>query len=99
MQKYCPLKPFFFVELVKGGLAFILFFYNFFVKRIQWLKNRMFNNLKLIIPYIILLYIIVVSLTYLTFEIKYEVWLFLALMDYIEKNYAKNKGTNLDCLS
>jgi len=37
------------------------------------------------IPKIILLFIVLSGMIYITYHVKYEVWIFLALTDYLEK--------------
>lgn len=77
-------KTYFFDHLLFGGLGFLLFFYLFFIRRL-----RRISKIKNIYPLrIVLVYIILASIFYLTFHIKYEVWFFLAFLDYFENNHA-----------
>lgn len=80
-------KTYFFDQLIFGGIGFLLFFYLFFIKRIQWIRKRILQELSFTINYVTLLFIIMISFTYITFHIKYEIWLFLALLDYIEYHF------------
>lgn len=80
--KFLSSKTYFFDHLVFAGIPFLLFYYLFFIKRYQRLSRL--NNVSLI--KIILAFIILSSVTYTTFIIKYEVWFFLAVIDVIEKN-------------
>jgi hypothetical protein len=82
-------KTYFFNNLVYGGVPFLLFFYLFFIKRIFTLSKIKAKHLMLLkIP---LLFIILSSFLYVTFEIKYEVWFFLAFVDVLS-NKLKNQS-------
>lgn len=87
-------KTYFFDQLIFGGVFFLLFFFMFFVNRLFWIKKIMFENFYMMYSYIILICIILSGITYLTFHIKYEIWFFLALIDFIENKY-KNRETML----
>ena len=78
--KYLSSKTYFFDELVFGGIAFLLFFYYFFIKR----YFRLVVLPKSYILRMILIYIILSSIFYLTFSIKYEIWFFLAFIDFYQ---------------
>jgi len=84
--KFLSSKTYFFDHLVFGGIPFLLFFYLFFIKRLQKLKK--IRNTYLL--RIILVYVILASIFYLTFHIKYEIWFFLAFIDYFEKYGKEN---------
>ena len=72
-------KTYFFDNLVFGGIFFLLFFYLFFLKRYFIFSKIKSSSLAFIrIP---LLYIILSSIVYVTFAIKYEIWFFLAFID------------------
>jgi len=86
--KFLSSKTYFFDHLVFAGIPFLLFYYLFFIKRYQRLSKL--NDVYLI--KIILAFIILSSITYTTFIIKYEVWFFLALIDVIEKNKQLEKA-------
>ncbi len=75
-------KTYFFDQLVFGGIPFLLFYYLFFIKRIKRIK-KIANSYLL---RIVLIYTLLASVFYLTFHIKYEIWFFLAFIDYFEKN-------------
>ena len=75
-------KTYFFDNLIYGGISFLLFFYYFFIKRYFFFSKQSYSSLSFIkIP---LLYIVLSSLLYVTFAIKYEVWFFLAFLDVLE---------------
>ena len=80
--KYLSSKTYFFDHLVFAGIPFLLFFYLFFIKRYQ----RLSRLPETYLIKVILAFIILSSIAYVTFSIKYEVWFFLALADVIEKN-------------
>jgi hypothetical protein len=75
-------KTYFFNHLVFGGLAFLLFFYKFFVKR--YFKLAAIQGSYIL--RIVLIYLTLSGVFYLTFNIKYEVWFFLAFLDYYQQN-------------
>lgn len=81
-SKFLSSKTYFFDHLVFAGIPFLIFFYLFFIKRYQRLSK--FKEIYLI--KIILVFIVLSSVTYITLNIKYEVWFFLAIIDVIEKN-------------
>ncbi|WP_157972940.1 O-antigen ligase family protein [Aureibaculum luteum] len=75
-------KTYFFDHLVFAGIPFLLFYYLFFIKR----YNQLSKLKGVYLVKIILAFLILSSITYTTFSIKYEVWFFLAIIDVIEKN-------------
>lgn len=83
--KFLSSKTYFFDHLIYGGIPFLVFFYLFFIRRLNYLSR--FKNIYLLI--IVLVYIILASIFYLTFHIKYEIWFFLAFLDYFEKHELK----------
>lgn len=85
--KFLSSKTYFFDHLVFGGLAFLLFFYLFFIKRLNKIKKV--KNTYLL--RMILIYVVLAAIFYLTFHIKYEIWFFLAFVDYFE-NYEKGEA-------
>lgn len=81
-------KTYFFNNLVFGGIPFLLFYYLFFIRRYYSIAKIQADNLSLIkIP---LIFIILSSFVYITLEIKYEVWFFLAFIDVLSNKF-KNK--------
>ncbi|MCP2026417.1 putative membrane protein [Flavobacterium sp. HSC-32F16] len=75
-------KTDFFDNLIFGGFGFILFFYNFFIKRyIFFSKFRDTNFFFIKTP---LLFFILAGLIYVTFYIKYEVWFLMAFLDVLQ---------------
>jgi hypothetical protein len=78
--KFLSSKTYFFDHLVFGGVGFLLFFYSFFIKRYY----KLIYLRKAYILRIILLYIIFSGIFYLTFSIKYEIWFFLAFIDFYQ---------------
>lgn len=91
-SKSLSTKTYFFDQLIFGGVGFLLFFYLFFIKRIQWIRNRMLKEFSFTQSYIIILFIIFIGFTYITFHIKYEIWMFLALIDFIEYHYYEKEN-------
>jgi hypothetical protein len=88
-SKNLSTKTFFFNHLIFGGIPFLFFFYLFFVRRyffISKIKNVVFTFVR--IP---LLYIILSGFIYITFDIKYEVWFFLAFVDVIANKLKKDE--------
>ncbi|MDQ1168097.1 hypothetical protein [Flavobacterium sp. SORGH_AS_0622] len=75
-------KTDFFDNLMYGGLGFIVFFYNFFIKRYFFFsKFRDTNFFFIKAP---LLFCILAGLIYITFYIKYEVWFLMAFLDALQ---------------
>lgn len=82
-------KSEFFDQLIYGGIVYIYFFYKFFVKRfLIFSKVKKQEVYFLRIP---LLFIILAGIIYITYHIKYEVWLFLAFLDFIQDHYTENE--------
>lgn len=78
-------KSDFFDQLMYGGVVYLYFFYRFYVKRVLF-----FHNIKKQEVYFLripLLFIILAGIIYITYHIKYEVWLFLAFLDFIQDTY------------
>lgn len=73
--------------LMQGGIGFLIFYYIIFIKKyIVLIKTNGNIYLK-----IILLYIILAGVVYITYLIKYEVWFFIAFLDaYLNKNKSDN---------
>ncbi|UUV22430.1 hypothetical protein [Paenimyroides aestuarii] len=83
-------KTAFFDELMYGGIFFLIFFYQFFIKRyfnLNKIKNIDFYFLK--IP---LAFTIMAGVIYITYHVKYDVWIFLALTNVFEYKYNSNKN-------
>lgn len=80
-------------SLMQGGIAFIVFYYMFFIKKyIILIKTNENIFLK-----IILLYLILAGIVYITYLIKYEVWFFLAFIDaYLNKNNGGETKENIN---
>ncbi|MDG1329709.1 MAG: hypothetical protein P8P27_05665 [Flavobacteriaceae bacterium] len=75
-------KTYFFNQLMFGGIGFLIFYYHFFYKRYKKLtKNPSTGTLK-----VIFIFIILSGIIYITYHIKYEIWIFLAIIDYLETN-------------
>lgn len=79
-------KTYFFDQLIYGGVGFLWFFYNFFLTRFKKLLGHTNNILK-----VILLFLVLAGITFVTFHVKYEIWLFLAIIDYIEVHNKENQ--------
>lgn len=85
-------KSEFFDQLMYGGVFFLYFFYQFYVKRyIYFSQIRKQEIYFLRIP---LLFIILAGIIYITFHIKYEVWLFLAFLDFVQDSYTDDTTTS-----
>lgn len=81
-------KSEFFDNLIFGGIVYLYFFYKFFIQRYYNLsKIAKQETYFLRIP---LLFIILAGIIYITYHIKYEVWLFLAFLDFVQEYYYKN---------
>lgn len=75
-------KTYFFDQLMFGGIGFLIFFHQFFYLRYKRLtKDPSAGTLK-----IILIFLILSGMLYITYHVKYEVWIFLAIIDYLETN-------------
>lgn len=75
-------KTDFFDNLMYAGLGFIVFFYNFFIKRYFFFsKFRDTNFFFIKAP---LLFCILAGLIYITFYIKYDVWFLMAFLDALQ---------------
>ncbi|NCG04257.1 MAG: hypothetical protein GWO82_02865 [Bacteroidetes bacterium] len=74
-------KTYFFDQLIFGGIGFVLFFWLFFVKRYLSIKN---------IPHYPILrigvvFVLLSGVFYITYGVKYDVWLFFAVLDALER--------------
>ncbi|MDO4728331.1 MAG: hypothetical protein Q4B43_04915 [Bacteroidota bacterium] len=72
-------KTEFFDNLLYGGIFFIIFFYKFFIRKyieISKIPDTYFYFIRIPIAFMIMAGII-----YVTFHVKYDVWLLLALAD------------------
>lgn len=78
-------KSEFFDNLIYGGLVYLYFFYKFFIQRYYYLSKIPKQELYFIrIPF---LFIILAGIIYITYHIKYEVWFFLAFLDFVVTEY------------
>lgn len=81
-------KSEFFDNLIFGGVVYLYFFYKFFIQRYNDLLKIVKQEIYFLkIP---LLFIILAGIIYITYHIKYEVWLFLAFLDFMKEYYYKN---------
>lgn len=80
-------KTDFFDNLIYGGLGFIIFFYNFFVKRYFFFSK--FRNSNFFFIKVPLLFCILAGVIYITFYIKYEVWFLMAFLDVLQSQITK----------
>lgn len=80
-------KSEFFDQLIYGGVVYLYFFYKFFVTR--FLDFSRIKKQEVYFLRIPLLFIILAGIIYITYHIKYEVWLFLAFLDFIQDDYSK----------
>ena len=88
-------KTAFFDELMYGGVFFLIFFYQFFIKRylnLDKIKDLDFYFLK--IP---LAFAIMAGVVYITYHVKYDVWIFLALTNVFESKYKLQQNENSSC--
>jgi len=86
-------KSAFFDELIYGGIFFLIFFYRFFIKRyfnLSKIKDLDFYFLR--IP---LAFSIMAGIVYITYHVKYDVWIFLALTNVFEVKYRLNKNEDI----
>lgn len=81
-------------NLVQGGIFFLIFYYLFFVKKyikLIKIKESIFLN-------IILLYMILAGVVYITYNIKYEVWFFMAYLDFfLNKKINEDSEERINC--
>jgi len=78
-------KSEFFDNLIYGGVIYLYFFYKFFIQRYNELSKIVKQELYFLrIP---LLFIILAGIVYITYNIKYEVWFFLAFLDFVKEYY------------
>lgn len=78
-------KTYFFDQLLFGGIGFLFFFYNFYYLRY---KKLLINKSDKILK-VILIFVVLSGVFYITYHVKYEVWLFLAVIDFLETNKLK----------
>lgn len=86
-------KSAFFDELIFGGVFYLIFFYQFFIKRylnLDKIKDLDFYFLK--IP---LAFAIMAGVVYITYHVKYDVWVFLALTNVFETKYKLKQNENI----
>ena len=75
-------KTDFFDNLMYGGFAFIIFFYQFFIKRYFFFLK--FSQQNLFFVKVPLLFCILAGVIYITYYIKYEVWFLMAFLDVLQ---------------
>lgn len=79
--KFLSTKTYFFDHLIFGGVGFIFFFWMFFIKRyISIRKIPHFPILR-----IGLVFILLSGVFYITYGVKYDVWMFFAVLDALER--------------
>ncbi|HLV50397.1 MAG TPA: hypothetical protein VKY44_00410 [Flavobacterium sp.] len=86
-------KSAFFDELIFGGIFFLIFFYQFFIKRyfnLSKIKDLDFYFLR--IP---LAFSIMAGIVYITYHVKYDVWIFLALTNVFEVKHLLSKNEDI----
>lgn len=75
-------KTDFFDNLVYGGVASIYFYFHFFIKRYFYFSKSSNSNMFFIkVP---LVFSILAGFIYITYYIKYEVWLLMAFLDALQ---------------
>ena len=85
-------KSAFFDELIYGGVFFLIFFYQFFIKR--YLNLSKIKDLDFYFLRIPLAFAIMAGVVYITYHVKYDVWIFLAIINVFEMRYSLNKNEN-----
>lgn len=75
-------KTEFFDNLMYGGIGFLIFFYQFFIKRYFFFSK--FRNPNFFFIKVPLLFCILAGVIYITFYIKYEVWFLMAFLDVLQ---------------
>lgn len=87
-------KSAFFDELIYGGVFFLIFFYQFYIKR--YLSLSKIKDLDFYFLRIPVAFAIMAGIVYITYHVKYDVWIFLAITDVFEKkfNLRKNEGSS-----
>ena len=83
-------KSAFFDELMFGGIFFIIFFYQFYIKR--YLTLSKIQDLDFYFLRIPLAFAVMAGIVYITYHVKYDVWIFLAIADVFEKKYNLKKN-------
>lgn len=93
-SKALSTKSEFFDNLIFGGLPYLYFFYKFFIQR----YNQISKNLKQEVYFlrVPLLFIILAGIIYITYHIKYEVWFFLAFLDFVQDRYYSESDTSVN---
>ncbi|MDR7369793.1 hypothetical protein [Flavobacterium aquidurense] len=86
-------KTDFFDNLMYGGIAFVIFYYQFFIKRYFFFSK--FNQQNLFFVKVPLLFCILAGVIYITYYIKYEVWFLMAFLDVLQSQMI-NKNLNKD---
>jgi len=76
-------KSEFFDQLMYGGVFYLYFFYQFFIKRYLQLSKK--QNLDVYFLRIPLAFMIMAGIVYITFHVKYELWFFLAMLDVFQQ--------------
>lgn len=83
-------KTDFFDSLVYGGIASIYFYFHFFIKRYFYFSKSTNSNLFFIkVP---LVFSILAGFIYITYYIKYEVWLLMAFLDALQSRMSNNES-------
>jgi len=88
-------KSAFLDELMFGGIFFLIFFYRFYIKRYQTLSK--IADLDFYFLRIPLAFAVMAGIVYITYHVKYDVWIFLAIADVFEKKYNLNKNEDSSC--
>lgn len=86
-------KTAFFDELMYGGVFFLVFFYQFFIRRyinLSKIKNLDFYFLRIPVAFAIM-----AGIVYITYHVKYDVWILLALVNVFETQHALQKNEDI----
>jgi len=78
-----------------GGIFFIIFFYQFYIKR--YLTLSKIQDLDFYFLRIPLAFAVMAGIVYITYHVKYDVWIFLAIADVFEKKYNFKKNEDSSC--
>ncbi len=82
-------KTEFFDNLMYGGIGFLIFFYQFFIKRYFFFSK--FSHPNFFFIKVTLLFCTLAGVIYITFYIKYEVWFLMAFLDVLQSRLNNKK--------
>lgn len=82
-------KTDFFDNLIYGGIGSIYFYYLFFIKRYFYVAS--IKNATMFFIKVPLIFSILAGFIYITYYIKYEVWLLMAFLDALESQMVNSE--------